>query len=213
MSRRSKVSLGASIEYLNIGRVYDRIVLQPNETLIFIALLMTDEASPFPFVKPPLPPGDTYHAVDVFTGLDTPYTIPKGYTWAVLGYWWSFDQRVEGKMYYDGFHAESLYEEAYRTHYEHTIMPDYNMADPTGASAHTIDYTFTNLGSSDMKGYFWVTGKLIMVGTEKPETKKVKCKHCGHEHIVDRRATWVTCPKCGLKTLYYPILFGDEVSR
>ncbi|GAJ18211.1 unnamed protein product, partial [marine sediment metagenome] len=46
-----------------------------------------------------------------------------------------------------------------------------------------------------------------------PDTKKVRCVHCGHRHLVDRKLGKVKCPKCGGETTYMPITFGREIGR
>lgn len=193
------------------GATYHRIVLMHNEAQTALGLLLTDEPLLAPYAKAPLAPGATVRPVDVATGLDTPYTVPAGYTRSLMSYWWSFDQPIEAKSFVDGVHMSTFHEKVFMPHYEHDISTDYFGLDPTGALPHTFDYTFLNQGSRELKGYYMFTGKIIAVGTPGyPKTKTVRCTRCQHRHEVDRKASIVRCPVCRGITAYHPILFGGE---
>ncbi len=199
-------------ETVHKADVSDRIVLNTNEAVIRLGLLMTPVPSPYPHYKVPLPSGNVYQVVDLATGVDTPYTIPVGYTFSILSYWWAFKQPVTGYMYLDTFILSSLQDEAFEPHYERDVLEDYLATDPTGLAAHTLGYTCTNEGTRDMEGYFMFVGKLREVGTPPfPDLKEVRCVHCGHMHKVDRKLGKVECPKCAGETTYMPIIFGREL--
>ena len=115
-------------------------------------------------------------------------------------------------MYGDGFLLSSLDEDAYRSHYEHDIFEDYNPLDPTGLLPHTVDFQLTNMGTVDLSGYFMCIMKLKEVGTDPyPETKEVKCIHCGHMFKIDRKLGPADCPECKGKNIYFPFIFGREL--
>jgi len=186
-----------------------RVRLKEMESLSGLMLLLTSEASAFPWRKPPLASGATQGAIDAATGLEG-ITIPAGYTWSTLSYWWAFDQPIRGLEYIDGQLFTSLHEKSSVSHYEHDILPEYYAFDPLGLISHTHGYTFQNLGSLDMEGFFSAPYLLLEVGTERVEEKTVKCSFCGAESVVDRRATRVRCPVCDQVSFYWPRLFGTR---
>jgi len=191
------------------GGVYHRVRLKGDESMRGMALLLTDIPSAFPWRKAPLASGSSQKAIDVTTGLEDT-TIPEGYTWAYLSYWWSFDQPFIAYEYLDDEPMTALAENSFVSHYEHDIGLDYWGFDPTGVSSHTRCYEFTNLGAQDMKGYFSALFMIIEAGTERSETKMVKCSFCGAQREVNRRATKVRCPECGQVSFYWPQLFGEK---
>jgi len=191
------------------GAMSLRLRLKENETVNALMILLTDEASLFGHVKPVLASGGTQKAIDATTGLEDT-TIPAGYSWTVISYWWAFDRPFKGMEYIDAQPFTSLQESSFISHYEHDILPDFFALDPTGASPHTHGYTFTNLGGDDMAGYFNSVFIITEVGTQRSNFKIVGCKYCGAEREVNRRATRVRCEECGLITMYMPRLFGTK---
>jgi len=198
-------------EGVHRGAVAHRIVLNDNESLRVFAVLLTDLALVLPHAKAPLGSGLMSHFVDMTTGIDMPFTVPIDYTLSVFYFWWSFDQPTRTRIFYDTAHWIEILEDAYRTHYEHDILPDYDPLDPTGLAAHDWDMQVTNEGTADTMGYSVMWAKLIDLRSPPfPETKEVRCPYCDYRHEVDRRLGKVVCPKCGGKTTYMPILFGGE---
>lgn len=185
------------------------IRIKENETINGLLMLLTDEASLFSWVQDPLPSGDTQKAIDATTGQEDT-TIPAGYTWHILSYWWAFNRPFKGMEYIDSQPTTSLHESSFISHYEHDILPNYFGLDPTGATSHTHGYTLTNLGAEDMEGYFNAIFIVTEVGTDRKNFKLVRCKYCGAEREVNRRATKVRCEECGLITIYMPQLFGPR---
>jgi len=181
--------------------------LKEDETLGGISLLLSADASFMPYYKPPLAPGETVKAVDVSTGVDD-VIIPKGYTLSVLINNWSFSRPVIGHESWDGMIISNTHESSFLKTFFSVLTPNYSFFDPTGAAAHTWSVDWTNLGDADMEGMYAASFILKEVGTERAETKTVRCNRCGAERVVDRRATWVRCHGCGQVGFYMPRLFG-----
>ncbi|GAI92470.1 unnamed protein product, partial [marine sediment metagenome] len=148
--------------------------------------------------------------MNVATGFAMPFTVPEGYTLTFLEY--------------EGSHTEDV---ALDTYYEPSTPPGLQLVgcerfgsglfiyaqeisafstailDPTGASAHQIDFQIANLGGGALQGGASLLGLLEAVGTKPlPDIKMVKCKHCGHEHSVPVDTSQVICPECGQLTIY-----------
>jgi hypothetical protein len=191
------------------GATMLRVRLKEMESFGALLLLLTSEASAFPWRKPPLASGATQKAIDAATGQED-ITIPAGYTWSVLSYWWAFDQPIKGLEYVDGQLYTMLFEKSSVSHYEHDLLPEYYVFDPLGLTSHTHGYACKNLGSLDVEGFFNAPFIMVEVGTERVEEKTVRCSFCGTESVVDRRATRVRCPSCDQVSFYWPRLFGTR---
>lgn len=191
------------------GAVSLRLQIKENESLSGLMMLLTDEASVFNYAVAPLASGGTQKAIDIVTGLEDT-TIPAGYTWSVLSYWWAFNRPFKGMEYRDAQPFSSLREKGFVSHYEHDVLPTYYPYDPTGASAHTFGYTLTNLADDDIEGFFNTLFLIREVGTDRLNFKLVKCKYCGAEREVNRRATKVRCEECGQITFHAPRLWGPK---
>ena len=187
----------------------DRVVLDNREAMHHLHLLADALASTFPHRVPPIAGGGNDWAIDPATGLTT-LTCPASHTWSLYRYWWASNATLKGVFYFDGQPVASLFEGAHRSHYEHDIFLDYYELDPTGAVPHPIRANLINQSAHDMECYFAWDIKFIAVGTERAETKEVKCRVCGFMHVVPRRSTLVRCPDCEALTTYYPILHGGE---
>ena len=79
---------------------------------------------------------------------------------------------LKGVTYFDLQPFASFYVESYLAHYQHDIRPDYYELDPTGVFPHPFRVSLTNHSARDMEMAFMVTLKFIVVGTERPETKR-----------------------------------------
>ena len=162
--------------------------------------------SPFAWVQPPLAPGAMAHYVDNQTGLALPFTVPQGYTLALIAGGGGFTEDAIGWVYFDGYLAMSggIMAGGQLNHENRVVAISTATLDPTGANAHTVDIQVTNRGAGNLEGGVEWTGILEAVGTPPlPATKTVRCKWCGYEQPVPRETTHVTCPKCNQLTIYY----------
>lgn len=189
--------------------VYHRIVLKDTEALLHLVLMPDAEASPYPYRTDAISGGSSEYAIDATTGTTT-QTVPAGYTWGIYYYWWAFNAIVKGMEYLDNYLFASLFNASHVSHYEHDIGEDRYAGDPTGASAHTRRWLFKNLSGHDCEGFFHEIIKITEVGTERFQTKTVRCRNCKEERVVERQATMVKCPVCDEVTIYFPVLFGKE---
>lgn len=202
------MSRGSKDYTLDVHRaaVYNLYKLRANESLVALATVFSDEASLFSFVKGVLASGNTAHLVDTATGSDTPYTIPAGYEFTAVMFWYSFDQPLEVRIYVDTQLYAKDYPEVPGTWYENDVVTfQVGLIDPTYASAHSFDLTMKNLGALDLKGEGFVGCILEAMGTPPlPATKTVKCKWaCPGFAEVPVDATRWTCPICGKETWFY----------
>ncbi|GAI74626.1 unnamed protein product, partial [marine sediment metagenome] len=154
-------------------------------------------------------PGATQKAIDPTTGV-VDLIIPKGYTVDTLSSNWSFSRPTIGHESWDGMILANTHESSFLKTFFLWSRPNYGGFDPAGAAAHTLSVDWTNLGDVAMEGMYGSAYLFKAVGTERMETKKVRCTRCGAKREVDRRATRVRCHECGQVGFYMPRLFGGE---
>ena len=162
--------------------------------------------SPFAWVQPPLAPGATAHYVDNLTGIALPFTVPQGYIFSLIAAGGGFTEDAIIWAYIDDYLAINAGVVAGGlTIYENRIVGITTATvDPIGVRAHTIDVQVTNRGAGNLEGGTDWTCILEAVGTPPlPQTKKIKCKWCGHEEPAPWEQTKLICPKCGSLTLVY----------
>ncbi len=165
-------------------------------------------AGAFAWVVPSLAPGARTHVIDVETGLAMPFTIPQGYTLTVIAAASAVIEDAIGWGYVDGFLAECAgMAPGGQTYFENKLIGiSTALLDPTGATAHTIDITITNLGLGNLRGSIDYVCILEKVGSPPlPSVKMVKCKWCGQEFEVPNETTTITCPKCGKLFIVYDL--------
>lgn len=189
-----------------LGRQRPGLSLKYNETLKIFLVAFSMHASTFSWILPPLAPGATASLIDGETGEVMPYTVLQGYIFTILSMSRSFSEDTmtcllfDGEMYacYGVLAAGSM---AYDAQVVDHSTADF---DSIGATSHSVDFHIENWGTEDMMGSWTMRGILRAVGTKPlPTTKTVKCKHCGHEHVVPLDTSQVICPKCGRLTAYY----------
>lgn len=164
--------------------------------------------NPFPWVIPPLAPGAVAHVIDVDTGLPTPFNVPQGYTLTLIAVGSGITEDAIAWGYMDGPLAIGLGVFPGGQSYFENKLTGLSTAqiDSTGATAHTMDVTITNLGLGNMLGTIDYILILEKVGSPPlPSVKMVKCKWCGHEFEVPNETTSVTCPKCGRLSIVYDL--------
>ena len=191
-----------------LGRIYTGIELKYNEMLKLFQITMSDIASPAPYVRGPLAPGDVVSLVDVSTGLPMPYTIAVGRTLRVLSNHWSFNRVGQSINYFEGVFVGTAFPESLGTFLNQPVAPlDTSFIDPTAASSHTMQFTLKNIDTENLEG-FWIYAALErIIGSEPfPKDKTVKCKWCEATDTVPAETTWYTCKKCGKKTWFYPLI-------
>lgn len=164
--------------------------------------------SPFAWVQPPLAIGATAHYIDNETGLDLPFTVPKGYTGTLIAAGGGFTEDAIGWVYFDDYLVMSgaVMQGGGATYENRIVGISTATVDPTGSTAHTIDIQVTNIAAGTLLGGISWTGIVEAVGTTPlPTTKTVKCKHCRYEETVSREITKFTCPKCSQLTMFYDL--------
>lgn len=175
------------------------------QTLKIFGLVYSNEISPYSWVGAPLAAGVTAHFIDNETGLVAPYTIDAGYILFVIEAAHSSNEDVELWGYVDGFVYTGMGIVSEGQHILDHRVVGFNTAvfDPTGATAHVLDVTVTNVGAGALRGGFTLVCIQEEVGTDPiPTTKTVRCKFCGYEETVPRETTNWICPKCDQLNIY-----------
>jgi len=183
--------------------------LKPTEKWKAFAWLFTDLSSPIPYRLDPLAPGASAHAIDMETGLPTPYTVPAGYELRTGPETIAVSEPCKINLYFDNVLVHELYNQ-YMEFYliQELSTPFIGGFDPTYSSSHTVDWVLTNLGSSNLKGFCVGIYVLEAKRTKLIKTKKVRCKYCGCISTVSLDTAKFYCPKCGKLNLYMAFPFG-----
>jgi len=194
---------------LQILRAYTikKYQLGTDEKFKIFMLTGDTESSDFPWVIPPMEPGETRYLIDVETGLEMPFTIPVGYDFEVIKIWGSSSEPYIGREYVDGNLDSNLHVVPFDVYFEQEIgLTKISDFDPTLSTEHTYAISITHLGDEPALGTALIEAVLRKVHTEKITTKVVRCKYCGHQEEVPLETTRYKCPKCGMTTLfmYYP---------
>jgi len=187
------------------------LLLEYGEGVVIFARTFSAIPSLMSWVSLPLAAAATAHFIDIATGFAMPYTVPQGYTFSFIESEGSASEDFALDTYYEPSTPPGLmlaacerlgsglfiYAQAIAAFTTSTL-------DPIGASAHQIDIIITNLGAGALSGGVSVLTLLTPVGTKPlPDVKTVKCKHCGHEHMVPVDTSSVICPECHQLTIYY----------
>ena len=190
---------------VSLGRERPGLTLKYGESLKIFGRAFTAIPSPYSWITPQLAAGATVSLIDAETGLTLPYTVPLGYTIAILTRSHSFSQDTQSWLYIGGFlyacygiqaKGSVVYDARVVEHGTHLI-------DPTGVLGLQFDMMVTNSGEAAMDGAWSVRAILKAVGTEPPPiTKTVKCKFCEHEWVVPRETTAINCPNCSKLNIY-----------
>lgn len=192
-----------------LGQVRAGLTLKYNESLKFYARSCTAVASPASWFKPPLGIGATEHLVDMETGLEMPSSLPAGYIATIRQKNGFFTEDVRGWIYADGnlLALSPIFSGGSPLYWTEMIGFSSAFFDPTALTAHAWDFRVTNLGAAVAEGQEVLIVHLEPYGTEplRGETKTVKCKFCGLEHVVPQETKEATCPNCGMVTLYYTL--------
>lgn len=184
------------------------VYLGYGQTLKIFSLVFSAVASPFTWVTGVLAPAAIAHLIDTDTGLAMPYTVPQGYTLTLIAAAAAVTEDILGWAYLDTFRILPLGMGAGgETYYENKLVGvSTALVDPTGATAHTMDITLTNLGLGDLEGSVDYVCILEDVGSEPlPLVKTVKCKWCGHEQEVPNEKVYITCSECGQLFIVYDL--------
>lgn len=188
-----------------LGKVRPGLTLKYGESLNLLTLSLSTIASPFvTVVKPPLAPGDKLDLIDASTGLSL-YTVPKGYTYEIFQIGYEFNQDSRILSYFDTIFLGQLWGSVGGMAYAVAAVAGWStvLLDPTAGAPHAIVWTLENLGGGNMEGSCSVWAIVRAVGTSPlPNTKTVKCKHCGNKWDVPRETTRIECPACGGVNLY-----------
>lgn len=138
------------------------IELLPNETLKKFIITAADEISLFPWIRPLLPIGGSYHLLDVVTYLLTPYTVAAGYEFKIIKMWASMDQPALGRSYMDTQLIENSLFTAGGVYSEQDIgMLSTADIDSDFSDSHVFDFSLTNIGADPMMGTAVIVALLI----------------------------------------------------
>ena len=193
---------------IRAGRVRAGVIPGINEQLVSFVLLpqaIVTPPTPIPWVVASVGIGVSAHLQDMDTGMDMPYTVPKGYALTLLDDSWAFDQDSQVWLYFDSNLVACIgMEKANTTHYINEVStPSTLLLDTTAASAHTVDLILVNSSATVvMNGGITVNGLLKAIGTPPfPTEKDTKCPFCSTINHVKVNVTVIICQKCG-KTYY-----------
>lgn len=188
------------------------IKLAYNQYFRIFSVVCSDEPSLWPNVKPRLPPGETYHLVELNNGGDMPATILKGHTLFMFLFTWLPSRLVRHRFVLDGqMNQVGLLETLINNYGFSNVIVSTELLDPTASVAHTFDLTVENLDDKPLEGYLGYLAVDTILGSEFPEMKTVKCKWCGATKKVKNETTRVRCDVCGKETWYYPLMRGGRL--
>ena len=182
------------------------LYLSERQTLEIFGCVFTAIASPFAWVLPPLAIGATANLIDNMTGVVMPFTVPIGYSMSIITIGAGVTQDIINYGYVDGFLATNLGVISSGTPaYENAVVGmTTETLDSTGAAAHTVNVTITNLGGAALTGGIEVVAILESIATPPlPIIKVIRCKYCGYEKSASVGETVLVCPKCGKKTIVF----------
>lgn len=171
-----------------------------------IVLNSLGSGSLFSFVTTPLAVSTPVSLMDLSTGITMPYGIPTGYGMKLLSDFWSFNLDAETRSYILGYFYAGAYPSARGTYYYNVIGGfDSASLDPTGALGVSVENVLYNPSTTlQLSGMWFETWVLRSLSTPPlPETKKVRCKWCGHEEVIKRTESKLVCPACKQTTLYF----------
>ena len=190
---------------ISSGEVRPGLSLKANQSLVRFDATRLALPSPFAWVRGTLAPEATCHFVDSQTGVDMPYTIPKGFILTFISGKLSYNEDCQVLVSFDGYPMDILgYSISGNWLYEAEIVKlSTALFDPTGKDEHTGVFQLTNLGGGILEGGATFFAILEAVGTPPlPTTKRVQCKFCQNEWEVPRDTTFINCPKCGELNIY-----------
>lgn len=198
---------------ISAGEVRPGLTLKQDQTLVRFDATRMALPSPFAWVRGALAPGETCHFVDSQTGIDLPYTIPRGYTLTFISGKLSCSQDCRVLVLFDTYPMDILgYLSGGQWEYEADIAKlSSALFDATAKIEHTGDFKLTNLGGEDLEGGATFFAILETAGTSPiPKTKRVQCKFCQNEWEVPRDTTFINCPQCGELNIYLSLSKSDH---
>lgn len=197
------------------GKTRPGIELAYNQYWRLMTLVCSGEFSPYPHVKSLMKPGATYHLVDAATGVDTPVTVLQGHTLFIFEFTWNFSQNARLKLILDGFfHVVGVLNPLNFDYGFSNYFIGTDIMDPNALTAHTLDFTITNLGSTPLEGTIGFLAIDTEIGSDPlPDKKEVHCKWCDATKSVPNETIEVTCDDCEKITRYYPIIRGGSLGK
>jgi len=145
------IDIGKSTASANVIKEYK---LKPNEKLKIFQLVFTDVTSAYPFVRSPLAPTERVSLMDGETGLPMPFTVPAGYDFRVLKYWFNSNESLRLEMYFDGQLISTMFPGDLYTYFEQDVaLFRVSWFDPDLSSSHTMDIQAVNEGTTDAYGH------------------------------------------------------------
>ncbi len=204
------------------GNIRQGMNLLDNEKAKFFFITLSNRASIYPWVQPPLAVGASARFIDMETGLPMPYTVAQGYNFTDLAHFFSFEQPVRGELFISMPPIPvgqclmlTLSSDSFAEVYEQEIIGcELSRFDPTLATAHQYDIMGTNVGVAPCFG----SGYLLFIESAEgtpawPKTKTVKCPFCDVTRKVLQSSTVIKCanPKCKKTFVVWYIPPGGKV--
>ncbi len=185
------------------GKTAPGIELAYNQEFRLASLVCSGELSAWSHVKALLPPGDTYHFVELADGSDLPSGVEVGHTLFTFSFTWDLSEKARFRIVIDGqLYMSSIIETLMLAYGFSNYFIGTDLTDPTGITAHTIDMTITNLGDEPLEGWIAFLGVYTHLTSPISPTKIVRCKWCGSTKKVSVDTSIVKCNVCRKETWY-----------
>jgi len=156
----------------------------------------------------PIGPGVKLKLIDVETNLETPVTIPAGYTSGLIEWCFYSEGRLRLRVWLDGEYLGCFTIPAgAETHqYEMITWADTKFKDPGGELSHTWDFEVENPTAADVAAFVHVALRVEKVGSGGSSPKTVRCPGCGETFNAPPNRTRHSCPSCSYE--FTTFLFG-----
>ncbi len=199
---------------ISAGQIRPGFELKYSQTLLVFLIMFSSVASAYSWAKDPLAAGATVSLVDGMTGDDLPYTVPLGYTLAMISAGIVCNQDIEVWQLLKvppipiAMRELCLTQLAGGTPFYLPEVVAFSSAlfDPLGSISFDYDVQVTNKGEADMEGMMGLYMILEKVGSPLlPPTKTVRCKWCGATKEMPIEASTIICDECGKLFIVYPL--------
>ena len=191
---------------ISSGQVRPGISVGYNQILKMFTRTCNAIFSPFAWFRGQLAIGETDSLMDADTGLEMPFNVGIGYAIECIDRYLSGDGDLDLSIYFDAWLVIApIYVAGGSPIYITQIQPySSTTLDPTAAAAHIVDCRVTNRAGVAINCSTTVFAVMALLGTPPlPETKPIKCKHCGNIDVVPYKTTNHICTKCGKLTIVY----------
>jgi len=182
------------------GYVYPELRIDPRVKFKVLFRAMPPES--------PIGPGAKLKLIDVETNLETPVTIPAGYTSGLIEWCFYSTGQLYLRVWLDGEYLGCFPITAgAETHeYEMITWADTKFKDPEGELDHTWDFEVENPTAADVVAFVHVALRVEKVAGGGGSSKVVRCPRCGVTFNVPPDRTSHSCPSC--RHEFTTFLFG-----